>query len=250
MPLTTPSVQLWLGLVLLFLALVWLSRQISLQIQLLVYCLTRSEERATLALFLIFLPGILLHEAAHWVTARLLGLKAGKFRVWPKRQGQQIGLGSVSVQSGGALADSLVGIAPLVVGSLAVALISHLIFDAARLGTALAQGDWPATAQAFTASLDQPDGLLWAYLLFAVANAMIPSNSDREPLKPVLLYAALAAGMYIFLQLPLPSLPQLMAWLGPPLQSLSSAFLFVTLLDLLILVCLSLALLALGRQPL
>ncbi len=115
------------------------------------------------------------------------------------------------MQSGGALADSLVGIAPLVVGSLAVALISHLIFDAARLGTALAQGDWPATAQAFTASLDQPDGLLWVYLLFAVANAMIPSNSDREPLKPVLLYAALAAGMYIFLQLPLPSLPQLMA---------------------------------------
>jgi hypothetical protein len=73
---------------------------------------------------------VVIHEAAHWGMARLLGLRTGKFRVWPKRQGRHIGLGSVSVESRHVVLDSLVGIAPLLVGTALVAIIGNAIFDA------------------------------------------------------------------------------------------------------------------------
>jgi len=99
-----------LGSILLFLILAWLSRQISLNIQFPFYTLTRSQNSATLAIFLLFLPGVFIHESAHWTMARLLGLKTSKFRVWPKQQGKYIGLGSVSVEASDPIRDSLVGL--------------------------------------------------------------------------------------------------------------------------------------------
>jgi hypothetical protein len=228
------AASLWLlgAFLLLLLVLAWLSRQISLLIQLPVYHLTRSQDAPTVAIFLVFLPGVLIHELAHWSMARLLGLRTGKFRVWPRRQGRHIGLGSVSVQSKGALADSLVGLAPLVVGVAVVAAVGSFFFGTYNMADRLSSGDYAGALTAFWAALRQPDGALWAYLLFAVANAMMPSAADREPIKPVLLYAALAAIIYVVLRLPAGPFVTLMGKITPALQVLVSAFLFTILLDL------------------
>ena len=227
------AASLWLlgAFLLLLLTLAWLSRQISLLLQLLVYHLTRSQDAPTVAIFLVFLPGVIIHEAAHWTVARLLGLRTGKFRVWPKRQGRHIGLGSVSVESKGAFTDSLVGIAPLVVGTVVVTLVGGHIFDAYDVTTSLADGRYLAALLAFWRALGKPDGALWAYLLFAVANAMMPSAADREPVKPILLYSVMAATLYILLGLPLTPVASFMVWLTPALQTLISALLFSVLLD-------------------
>lgn len=225
--------------VLLLLVLALLSRQISVNVQLLVYYLTRSLDAPTVAIFLIFLPGVIIHEAAHWSMARLLGLKTGKFRVWPKRHGKHIGLGSVSVQSRGPLWDSLVGVAPLVVGSILIGLIGNYIFNAFSVTGTLTQGRLQEAFQAFWAALGERDGILWAYLLFAIANAMMPSASDREPVKPVLLYASVASVLYVLLGMPLQGVQALMLWLTPSLQILTSALFFTILLDLAILAALS-----------
>ncbi|MDI9548374.1 MAG: hypothetical protein QM346_12330 [Chloroflexota bacterium] len=219
-------------------ALAWLSRQISIHIQIPVYYATRSHDAPTLAIFLVFLPGVFIHESAHWLAARLLGLRTGKFRVWPKRTGKSIGLGSVSVQTGGPVADSLVGMAPLLAGSALIALISHYVFDASRLTATLIDGDWRGSVQAFRQALGQPDGILWAYLLFTIANSMMPSASDRQPLKPVLLYAAAAVGLYLLLGLPLNPLAQLVDWSLPVLEYLTSAFIFTIVLNALVLAAL------------
>ena len=81
-------------------------------------------------LFLIYLPGILIHEASHWLIARILGLKTSKFRVWPKFYAQLHRIGECdSFASGGALWDSLVGLAPLLVGSALIVLIGEQVFD-------------------------------------------------------------------------------------------------------------------------
>jgi hypothetical protein len=223
------------GALTLLLLLAWLSRQVSLYVQHLFFALTRSHHAPTLAIFLLFLPGVVIHEAAHWGMARLLGLRTGKFRVWPKRQGRHIGLGSVSVESRHVVLDSLVGIAPLLVGTALVAIIGNAIFDAPQLATQLAaqlgRGDLRAAYGAFRAALDQPNGLLWAYLLFTIANAMMPSASDREPLKPVLSYTLLAAIIYILLGMPLQGAVAALTWLAPVLANLTAALLFVALLD-------------------
>ena len=235
------------GSVLLLLILAWFSRQISLHIQLPFYTLTRSQNSATLAIFLLFLPGVIIHEAAHWSVARLLGLKTGKFRVCPKRHGMFIGRGSVCVETRDPIRDSLVGLAPLIVGIVLVTFIGHIIFDTPRVSTLLAEGNWLGAIIAFRLELNRPSGLLWAYLLFTIANAMMPSASDREPVMPVLLYGALAVFAYVILGLPLEGAAAVMQWLAPMLSNLSSALLFVIVLDVVVLTVLYLIRLLIAR---
>jgi hypothetical protein len=220
------------GLLIALLLLAWLSRQISLQLQAATYRLTRSSGYVIVVLFLLLLPGIIVHEGAHWLVARLLGLKTGKFRVWPKPQGKHIGLGSVSVQRGKLWQDSLVGLAPLLVGSALITVISQNILAADRVTTTLVNGLLIDSLAAFGQALKAADGYLWAYLLFTIGNAMMPSASDREPLAPLLLYAGLTSVLYIVLGLPLTPFASALAWLTPALQALTSALIFTILLDL------------------
>ncbi|MBV7328836.1 hypothetical protein KFU94_11360 [Chloroflexi bacterium TSY] len=217
------------------LILIWLSLQISRHILLATYGLTQSKDIANVVLFLVLLPGIIIHEAAHWVTARLLGLKAGKFRVWPKKRGKYLGLGSVTVQSGGIWLDSVVGLAPILIGSTLIVLISHNIFNAYEVTNALEQGRWQTALEEFIVALRRADGPLWAYGLFAIGNAMMPSASDREPVKILLLYVAVAALLYFFVGLPLAPVGSAFVWLASSVQDLSSAFFFIILIDLLVL---------------
>jgi hypothetical protein len=238
MPDPGDALFLLLGLTLALLALAWLSRQISLRLQAVVYFLLRSPGFSTLILFLLLLPGIFVHEAAHWLSARLLGLKAGKFRVWPKLQGKQIGMGSVSVQRGNLWQDSLVGLAPLLAGSALIALMGTHIFNAGAVSTTLAQGSWIDGLDAFWQTLRGADGALWAYLLFAIANAMMPSASDRQPVKPLLLYVTVTVLVYLILGLPLTPFASVLAWLTPALQILTSSLVFTILLDVAILLVL------------
>jgi hypothetical protein len=143
-----------------------LSRRVSIEIQTVIYLLTRSLDMSTIGLFLILLPGIFIHESAHWGMARLLGLRTGKFRVWPKRQGKIIGMGQVTVEQGGVWLDSLVGMAPLLVGSIIVALIGRQIFGAHQLMAQAYEGDFRDATSFFANAMRAADSALWAYLAF------------------------------------------------------------------------------------
>ncbi|MEZ4656599.1 MAG: hypothetical protein R2911_03435 [Caldilineaceae bacterium] len=238
MPELISALPVFLAFILTLVALSWCSRQISEHIQLLAVNITGSTNAATVAIFLVLLPGVIIHEGAHWITAYLLGLKPSKFRVWPKKQGKFLGLGSISIRSGGLLKDSLVGLAPLIVGSILVAGISHRVFNAQIMASALMQGQWRGGLEAFLGAFRQPDGPLWAYLLFTISNAMMPSPSDREPVTPVAQYALLAALAYLLIGLPVGPLQSFVLWLTPFVQGVSSAFLFIILLDLIVLLIL------------
>jgi hypothetical protein len=174
-----------------------LSRAVSLRVQAIIYYLTGSSDLASVGIFLLLLPGVFLHEGAHWLAAQLLGLRTGKFRVWPSKQGDYIGLGSVSVERADIWRESLVGVAPLVAGNLVLALIGWRVFTTPTLLAALSAGELAAAIGSFWAGLRTSDGLAWAYAVFAVGNSMMPSASDREPFKPVLLYTFFAAVIYM-----------------------------------------------------
>jgi hypothetical protein len=234
----TPALVIPLSFVASLFALTWLGRQISIHIQIPVYYGTRSQDAPTIALFLIFLPGVFIHEGAHWLMAKICGLKTGKFRVWPKRQGKQIGLGSVSVERGGAIVDALVGMAPLIAGTLLIGVISRFVFGTDRLAEELATGDWRGGLQVLRNAIGVQDGLLWAYLLFTISNAMMPSASDREPLRPVVLYSIIGVTLYWLLGLPRGPIADAFAWALPTLQALTSAFVFTILLDATVLAAL------------
>ncbi|MEZ4674316.1 MAG: hypothetical protein R2932_08750 [Caldilineaceae bacterium] len=234
-PVSLLSLPTFLGFVAALLALAWLSRQLSLHLQSLIYLLTRSSDLTIVLFFLLLLPGVVIHEAAHWFAARLLGLKTGKFRVWPKKQGKYLGLGSVTVQRGNIWQDTMIGMAPLIVGTALLALIGEHIFQVFYFSTALSGQRWVDSWRAFQQALQQPDGILWAYLLFAIGNVMMPSASDREPVKPLLLYSGIALIIYLLLGLPLTPFALMLDWLAPVLYHLSSTLLFTIVLDVFIL---------------
>ncbi|MBP7964830.1 MAG: hypothetical protein KBG20_21740 [Caldilineaceae bacterium] len=235
MPSSVAFASIWpslLGLVLSLAVLAGLSRLLSRYVQLTVLHLTRSPDMVMVVYFLIFLPGVFIHEAAHWLMARLLGLKTGKFRVWPQRQGKYIGLGSVQVSSGGVIIDNLVGMAPLIAGTLLITLIGVGVFETDSLASALQQGRIGAVVQTAWQTLGQADGGLWAYLIFVVGNVMMPSASDRHQLTPLLLYLLLAGVLYLLLDLPRQWLTVGLANLTAPMDVLTSAIFFVIGLDL------------------
>jgi len=190
----------WLSLVWLivvFFLMLGLRRWIEAHVQGVAYLVTGDPAVALWIFFLIFLPGTLVHELSHWLAAKLLGVRTGRIVIWPqaKRDGT-LWLGAIQIGRADPLRSSLIGLAPLISGSLLVALIgAHLQLDA--LGAAVASGRWDPVWEALVRSISLPDFWLWLYLLFATANRMLPSPADREPWKPVIIFLTLLSVVVI-----------------------------------------------------
>lgn len=190
----------WLSLVLLiivFLLMVGLRRWIELHVQGVAYLITGHQTVALWVFFLIFLPGTLVHELSHWLMAKVLGVRTGRIVIWPqaKRDGT-LWLGAIQVGRTDPVRSSLIGLAPLISGSVLVVLIGAYL-ELGSLGEALASGRWELVGEALLHSVSQPDFWLWVYLLFAISNRMLPSPADREPWKPVIVFLALLSVVVI-----------------------------------------------------
>ncbi|GAB4533210.1 MAG: hypothetical protein Kow0063_14880 [Anaerolineae bacterium] len=178
-------------LVVIFMLMLGLRRWIEAHIQGLAYLITGDTTVALWVFFLIFLPGTLVHELSHWLVARLLGVRTGRIVIWPqsKRDGT-VWLGAIQIARADPVRSSLIGLAPLISGSLLVALIGANL-QLGTIGSALTTGRWELVWQALAHSISLPDFWLWLYLLFAIANRMLPSPADREPWKPVIIFLTL-----------------------------------------------------------
>jgi len=75
----------WLWLVISLVPLIVLERWIHRHLQGVWLLLVRDADLALILYSLLMLPGVLVHEASHWVAATLLGVKAGRFSVVPER---------------------------------------------------------------------------------------------------------------------------------------------------------------------
>ena len=174
---------IWLSvvwLIVVFALMLGLRRWVEVHIQGLAYLITGHPTVSMWIFFLIFLPGILVHELSHWLAATLLQVPTGQIVIWPKPQGKRaVLLGTVQVGRVDPVRNSLIGLAPLVSGSLLITLIgAHLQLD--TLGNTLSAGHWQLAWDSVARSISLPDFWLWLYLLFAVANRMMPSPADRE----------------------------------------------------------------------
>jgi hypothetical protein len=246
--------EFWLSLlpfVLCVIVLYWLQRWISQHMQGIGLLLFGSSGAGMALLWFALFPGIILHEASHWIMARLLGLKTGRFRVWPQTRGKEIVLGSVEVQRGGALRDSLVGLAPFLAGTLALLFVGTVVFDARAIGQAWEQFAWDRLFELLRGTFQVANAFVWLYLIFAVSNAMMPSPSDRESWRLVLIYLAVVVGVMAVLGW-IPVLPDaLVATLADGLRTLTYAFGLTLLFDIgfaLLLFIVELVLSALRRR--
>jgi hypothetical protein len=213
--------------------LVVVSRWITRQVQLLGLHLTDDERAAQMTYYLLMLPGILLHELSHLLVAKLVGLKVGELSLGPRAHNQtSIELGSVTVSRGDVFRESLVGLAPFLSGTAVLVLIGTAVFDVQALGYAGAAEGIGGLLRTLPEIWRVPDFWIWAYIIFVVSNAMMPSPSDRQPWLLAGIYLALALGG-VYLLIGLPVLPAGVAkWATGVLQVLTLSFLFTLMLDL------------------
>lgn len=126
----------------------------------LLFFLTQSSRLSLQLLTFIFLPGTLLHELSHAVSAELLQVRTGRISFVPEAiDEEKIRLGSLQLVSTDPFRRTLIGIAPGISG---LAVLSILVFFL---------GQTPPFSGLF---------FLLCYLVFTVANTMFSSAQDLE----------------------------------------------------------------------
>ena len=179
---------------------VWLlERTVHRTLQSIALITTGHIEAATVLYAVPLFPGVALHELSHAVMATLVGVKVRNFSVWPKRQAGGIRLGCVEILRTDAVRASLIGAAPLLFGSSVLVAIGWYVFNSSALISAMGAGDVTALAEQLLATVRAPDALLWFYLVFAIANSMMPSPSDTQSWPPVLGFLAIAVGALVLI---------------------------------------------------
>ena len=162
------------------------------------YLISKQADMALMLYSLPLLPGVALHELSHAAMATLLGVKTANLTLITQRQADgHVRLGSVQVERVDAVRSSLIGLAPLLAGSAAILLIIRFAFDVNTIGDAVQRGDLAVLLGSLGGLLRAPDAWLWLYLLFSIANAMMPSPSDRETWPPVILFSLLLLSLTV-----------------------------------------------------
>jgi len=177
----------FLYLLLLLVPVIYLQRYLQREIQAIFLLITRQPEISMALFSLLFLPGVLLHETSHFLMAHLLGVRTGRFSIIPKKhEGGRLQLGYVETASSDFFRDALIGVAPLVMGGIFVALVGVYRLGLNTVWGSLIQGQMSTINLSIKSMFDRPDFWLWFYLTFAVGSTMMPSTSDRRAWLPLI----------------------------------------------------------------
>lgn len=204
----------------------FLQRRLHQETQAILLLITRRRE-ISLALFsLVFFPGVFLHEISHYVSARLLGVRTGRFSLIPRPlEDGRLQLGYVETAQVDFLRDAIIGLAPLIWGSIFVAYAGLWHFDLPSLWVRLkAESGGAFLLAALSYFYEQPDFWVWFYLIFVVSSSMMPSKSDQRAWLPLLLFIGLILGMSLLAGFG-PWLAQNLAWsVNSILRAMSMVF--------------------------
>jgi hypothetical protein len=161
--------------------LVFLQRYLHREIQAVFLILTR-DARLTIGIFqIIFLPGVFLHEASHFLMAKILRVRTGGFSVIPRPlPNGRLQLGYVETAKSDIMRDSLIGAAPLIFGTLFVAYVAVYRLDMRVLWDTFRNGQFSLFWLGIKFLPTVKDFFLWFYLAFTVSSTMMPSESDRH----------------------------------------------------------------------
>jgi hypothetical protein len=177
----TDLIAPWLTLLLILLPLVYAEQWIHRHMFGIGYLLTLDKAQATGFYYIIFFPGVLLHEIIQWLVAGALNVKVKKINPYPKTQENgTIRYDFVVIEKTTRLNAMLIGGLPFVIAGAIVYYISTEILQLDALLVAFGTGDLREIGQGITDLLSTGDVWLWLYLLFTVSNGMIPTKEDRQ----------------------------------------------------------------------
>lgn len=168
--------------------LLFLQHHLHREIQAIFLLLTRRAEIAIMLFSLLFLPGVLLHEGSHYLAARLLVVRTGKFSILPQPLPDgRVRLGYVETAKADWLRDALIGAAPLLAGGFFVAYAGWKQLGLLDLWDRFQAGGLQLVLDGLPENLAQPDFWLWFYLVVTVSSTMLPSAADRRAWLPITL---------------------------------------------------------------
>lgn len=182
----------WLSLLLLGLAV--LQRRVHFEFQAIFLLFTKRIDLSILLFSIVFLPGVLLHEISHFLTAKLLRVPTGRFSILPRPLPEgKLQLGYVETYKTDVFRDALIGIAPLLTGMTVIALISYFQFEIIPSTDTIKIASMNINMDTFFRVYNQSDFWLWFYFIFVISSTMYPSASDRRSWLPmfVLLFVIL-----------------------------------------------------------
>jgi hypothetical protein len=114
--------------------------------------------------------------------AKALRVPVKRFQLWPERDPNtgKIRLGLVEIEEDvDQVRASLVGIIPAISGTAVITLIGSTFFDVTSLVAAFGTGDLTMMGRGIGEFMSTPDFWLWIYIVFAIANAMLPEEHDH-----------------------------------------------------------------------
>lgn len=169
---------------LIFLALLFilflLARVLHKELSSLFFRLTNSKKTTITLMAFLFFPGTLIHELAHFLSARLLFVHTGKMTLVPKISGDHVALGSVEIGKTDPFRRLLIGGAPFLIGTSLILLTLYL-------------SEYYSLWGEFWYSI------LIIYILFELGNTMFSSRKDMEGALLVLLFISILSIILYFL---------------------------------------------------
>ena len=165
----------WALLILELIILFLTSRYIFQAIYLLSFKAFKNEHSATIPLFLLFSPGVIIHELAHLLIAEILFVKSYQIEIWPKIEHGRVHMGSIQIQETDIIRRVIIGVSPIIVGILFLAAIL-LMFE-----------NYIGVKNSLSSYLNLFIGAIVVWAVFVVTNTMFSSKKDTEGLLELLL---------------------------------------------------------------
>ena len=160
-----------------------------------VYRLTNNKSVAISVLSLLLYPGVVVHELSHLIVAAVLLVPVKDFNLVPVKTDEGIRSGSVTIAKTDIVRKTLIGIAPLFAGILALWAVTVYVMPPLPLVCNNSTGSFTP----FRMTNNSHDDILCTnsklpisqylnflisiYLLFSISSAMYSSRKDLEALK-------------------------------------------------------------------
>jgi len=224
-------------LVILLVSLIGARAIIAAHLQGITYLLTGHRRFGLIIYSLLFLPGIIIHELSHFFMAGLLGVRTGEITIFPSgptESGQQR-LGSVQVAQTDVIRSSLIGIAPLLIGSISIIALVKWQFPQLLQSLLIINGVLNQLIIEGQEIITIPLNFIWIYLVFAISNTMFVSEADRKSWPAMALVLAIIGGIVIWAGVSQSILGLIQAPFSAGIGIMSAAFVVTLIIDVLFL---------------
>jgi hypothetical protein len=143
-------------------------------------------------IFLIFLPGIILHELAHFLAATILFVPTGEMEMMPRRVDSRLQLGSIKIAQTDPLRRFIIGLAPVFLGMIIVIGLSYLFI--LNYSSLLTINIYLFLCLVF----------FLVYIQFAVCNTMFSSGEDMKGAVELLIFVIMIITVLRYLNFGIP----------------------------------------------